>query len=132
MRLTELKKIIREELAAMMPQASHDDHEVEMAITDLKSIASRAAQLVKFMQEKQPHELEGWVQSKITKSADYINAVYDTFMFPGEDDDCHTCGDHMNEAKSTCCGKCGHYHVKGTSCPKPYLTGKRHCRNRPR
>ena len=36
----------------------------------------------------------------------------------------------VNEAKSTCCGKCGHMHVKGTSCPKPFLTGKHHCRNR--
>lgn len=33
----------------------------------------------------------------------------------------------MIEAKGTCCGKCGHIHVKGTSCPKPFLTGKRHC-----
>lgn len=36
----------------------------------------------------------------------------------------------VNEAKSTCCGKCGHMHVKGTPCPKPFLTGKRHCKNR--
>ena len=36
----------------------------------------------------------------------------------------------VSEAKSTCCGKCGHMHVKGTSCPKPFLTGKHHCRNR--
>jgi hypothetical protein len=36
----------------------------------------------------------------------------------------------VDEAKSTCCVKCGHMHVKGTSCPKPFLTGKRHCRNR--
>jgi len=62
-----------------------------------------------------------------TKSADYINAVYDNYMF---DDQCESCGDSLNEEKSTCCGKCGHKHVKGTSCPKPYLTGKRHCRNR--
>ena len=33
----------------------------------------------------------------------------------------------MVEAKGTCCGKCGHVHVKGTSCPKPFLTGKSHC-----
>jgi hypothetical protein len=33
----------------------------------------------------------------------------------------------MVEAKGTCCGKCGHVHVKGTSCPKPFLTGKHHC-----
>jgi hypothetical protein len=36
----------------------------------------------------------------------------------------------MTEAKSTCCGKCGHVHVKGTSCPKPFLTGKSHCSRR--
>jgi hypothetical protein len=36
----------------------------------------------------------------------------------------------VDEAKSTCCGKCGRMHVKGTSCPKPYLTGKSHCKNR--
>ena len=33
----------------------------------------------------------------------------------------------MTEVKGTCCGKCGHVHVKGTSCPKPFLTGKSHC-----
>lgn len=33
----------------------------------------------------------------------------------------------LNEKKGTCCHKCGHVHVKGTSCPKPYLTGDRSC-----
>ena len=33
----------------------------------------------------------------------------------------------MTEVKGTCCGKCGHVHAKGTSCPKPFLTGKHHC-----
>ena len=190
MRLTELKKIIREELAAIMPHASHDDHEVEMALTDLRSIVHRASELVKRLEEDNTQELEGWIQAKITKSADYINAVYDNFMFEDDDsyhdDDCDTCGEKvaemlgsndprtdkifalisrsnlsddakevmmkwmehtdnpqaiidyltksgsLSEQKSTCCGRCGHYHVKGTPCPKPYLTGKRHCRNRPR
>jgi hypothetical protein len=36
----------------------------------------------------------------------------------------------VDEEKGTCCGRCGHVHVKGTSCPKPYLTGKSHCKNR--
>ena len=36
----------------------------------------------------------------------------------------------MVEGKGTCCGKCGHVHVKGTSCPKPFLTGKNHCSRR--
>ena len=106
-----------------------DDHEASMALTDLRSIAHRAAALAKYMEENNVQELEGWVQAKITKSADYMNAVYDNYMF---DDQCESCGDGLNEEKSTCCGKCGHFHVKGTACPKPYLTGKSHCRNRPR
>ena len=36
----------------------------------------------------------------------------------------------LDEKKGTCCGKCGHIHVKGTSCPKPFLTGKSHCSRR--
>ena len=35
---------------------------------------------------------------------------------------------NLQEAKATCCGKCGRVHVKGTECKKPYLTGKDHCR----
>lgn len=108
-----------------------DDHEMEMAITDLKSIAHRAAQLAAHLEKGGHTELEGWVQAKITKSADYVNSVYDNYMFSPKQE-CETCGDGLNEEKSTCCGKCGHYHVKGTSCPKPFLTGKRHCRNRPK
>lgn len=116
----------------------HDDHEVSMAVTDLKSLAHRAAKLAKFIEESDQTELKGWIQSKITKSADYINAVYEEYMFG--DEGCSSC-DHddddddredLDEAKSTCCGRCGRFHVKGTSCPKPFLTGKRHCRNRPR
>ena len=36
----------------------------------------------------------------------------------------------LNEEKSTCCGKCGRKHVKGTKCKTPYLKGKDHCRTR--
>jgi hypothetical protein len=36
----------------------------------------------------------------------------------------------LTEAKSTCCGKCGRKHVKGTKCKTPYLKGKDHCRVR--
>ena len=34
----------------------------------------------------------------------------------------------LNEAKATCCGKCGRVHVKGTECKRPFLKGKDHCR----
>jgi hypothetical protein len=33
----------------------------------------------------------------------------------------------LSEKKGTCCHKCGHVHVKGTSCPKPFLKGERSC-----
>lgn len=36
----------------------------------------------------------------------------------------------IDEKKGTCCHKCGHVHVKGTACPKPYLTGDKSCERR--
>lgn len=36
----------------------------------------------------------------------------------------------LDEKKGTCCGRCGHVHVKGTSCPTPFLKGARSCTNR--
>ena len=199
------KKILENMMGPSMPM---DDHEVEMAITDLRAVAQMAAELAQHLENEKPHELEGWVQAKITKAADYIQAAYKNHMFSPEQD-CMSCGDmkeamepksaygdqvysniealksaatkimfkpenysvltdgnkfmlatnrragifakegnwkiigkidsnknyreqdsSLFEATSTCCGRCGHKHVKGTSCPKPFLTGKRHCRNR--
>jgi len=39
-------------------------------------------------------------------------------------------GETLKEEKSTCCGKCGRKHVKGTKCKTPYLKGKDHCRTK--
>jgi len=53
------------------------DHEVQMARSDLYKIAKYAIKLhdmLKGVSEEQG--LEGWVQSKITKSADYLDSVY--------------------------------------------------------
>lgn len=122
-----LRKILEN---MMMPnQQPMDDHEVEMAISDLRATAAMASELAQHLENERPQELEGWVQAKITKAADYIDAVHKNHMFSPEQD-CESCGDAVNEGTSTCCGRCGHKHVKGTSCPKPFLTGKRHCRNR--
>jgi hypothetical protein len=33
----------------------------------------------------------------------------------------------IDEAKATCCHRCGRVHVKGTPCKKPYLKGKESC-----
>ena len=60
------------------------DHEVEMAITDLKAIADMAAKLAIYFQDNNPQELEGWIQAKITKSADYMEAVYKNTIYSGD------------------------------------------------
>ena len=123
-----LTKLVEDLYQQMTGQT--DDHEVEMAVTDLRAIAQMAGELAQHLENEKPKDLEGWVQAKITKAADYISSVHKNHMH-SPDGECDTCGDNaMNEATSTCCGKCGHIHSKGTSCPKPFLTGKRHCRNR--
>ena len=86
-----LKKIV-EDLYQQMT-GNVDDHEVEMAITDLRSLAHRASQLADHFEKEKPKDLEGWVQAKITKASDYIGAVYDNHMF-SPDQDCGTCGDN--------------------------------------
>ncbi len=51
-----------------------DDHEAKMARADLFKLAQYSFKLFKMIGENQ--ELEGWVQAKITKAADYIASVY--------------------------------------------------------
>ncbi len=51
-----------------------DDHEAKMARADLYKLAQYSAKLFKMINEND--ELDGWVQSKITKAADYISSVY--------------------------------------------------------
>jgi hypothetical protein len=57
-----------------MQHMPEDDHEAAMARADLYKLAQYSAKLFKMIQEGQ--QLEGWVQAKITKSADYIASVY--------------------------------------------------------
>ena len=57
-----------------MHHMPEDDHEAAMARADLYKLAQYSAKLFKMIQEGQ--QLEGWVQAKITKSADYIASVY--------------------------------------------------------
>lgn len=51
-----------------------DNHEAEMARADLYKMAKYSMKLFQMIQEGQ--ELEGWVQSKITKASDYISSIY--------------------------------------------------------
>ena len=56
---------------------NHPDHEVEMAQADTYQLAKQAMALHKMlMRASEMQGLEGWQQAKITKAADYINAVY--------------------------------------------------------
>ena len=57
-----------------MHHMPEDDHEAAMARADLYKLAQYSAKLFKMIHEGQ--QLEGWVQAKITKSADYIASVY--------------------------------------------------------
>ena len=53
------------------------DHEYSMARSELKTIANATKRLQKKMGEKGEGELKAWVQSKITKAADYIDTAAD-------------------------------------------------------
>ena len=55
----------------MMPK---DDHEAAMARADLYKLANYSFKLFKMIQDGD--QLEGWVQAKVTKAADYIASVY--------------------------------------------------------
>ena len=53
------------------------DHEYSMARSQLKTIKNAASRLEKKMGKKGEGELKAWVQSKITKAADYIDTAAD-------------------------------------------------------
>ena len=58
-----------------MNEEKHVDDEGGMAMGELKSIVANANDIMSML--KSDSQLEGWVQSKITKSADYISSVKD-------------------------------------------------------
>ena len=51
-----------------------DDHEAPMAKAQLLSIHKQSSALYNMIGDDE--ELEGWVQDKLSKAADYINSVY--------------------------------------------------------
>ena len=67
---------LKEDLATLAYKAEAD-HEVQMARSDLYKIAKYSIKLHEMMKGVTEQEgIEGWVQSKITKAADYIGSVY--------------------------------------------------------
>lgn len=58
------------------PVVSTEDHEIQMADSELKSIYQNSRKLLRLIKHYSEQEgLEAWQQSKITKAADYLNSV---------------------------------------------------------
>lgn len=53
---------------------NYDDHEAKMAKSDCYKMAKYAAKVFNMIDEND--QLDGWVQEKITKAADYLSDVY--------------------------------------------------------
>ena len=60
-----------------MSEETKKDHEYSMARSELKTVMNAAKRLNKKMGKKGEGELKAWVQSKITKAADYIDTAAD-------------------------------------------------------
>ncbi len=57
--------------------AVHKDHEIEMAMSELKSVCRNSAELIHKLSSGQYQDLPAWVQSKLTLSKHNIQSVYD-------------------------------------------------------
>ena len=76
-----------------------DNHEAKMARADLFKCAQYSFKLFKMIREDQ--ELEGWVQAKITKAADYIDAVYKNHVYSDHDCGCGSTARGLNNNNPT-------------------------------
>ena len=65
-----------------MAHMAEQDHEVQMARAELYKIAKYAIKLHEMLKGVSEAEgIEGWMQSKITKAADYVGSVYHTLEY---------------------------------------------------
>jgi len=98
-----------------LAHAAEKDHEVQMARADLYKLAKYAIKLHDMLKGVSEAEgLEGWVQSKITKSADMIGSVYHHMDYENS-----PMGE-VTEARDThCSDKCCGSDVKAEDCTCP-------------
>ena len=112
----------------------HQDDEPAMLKSDVYRIAKMAAMLYKELDKfdgTQEVDFPHWWQAKIIKAYDYLQAAYGFLDGQNKVAQLDTTGVlALQEKKGTCCHKCGHTHVKGTSHPTPYNTGKSNCKYR--
>jgi hypothetical protein len=117
-----LTTIINEFIPA---SANHEpDDEVGMIKADLYHIYTYAHELHQMLSKMDSYDFPHWWQSKIVEAKHNISSAKHYLEHE------LTVSDTVLEVKSTCCNNCGRMHPKGTSCPKPYLTGESHCKNR--
>jgi hypothetical protein len=74
--------------AKIVTQEEKKDHEYSMARSEVKTIKNAAKRLEKKMGKKGEGNLQAWVQSKITKAADYIDTAAD-YVTNEEKDACY-------------------------------------------
>ena len=75
------EKDLKEDLATLAYKAEAD-HEVQMARSDLYKIAKYSIKLHEMMKCVTEQEgIEGWVQSKITKAADYLEKAFKAISY---------------------------------------------------
>jgi hypothetical protein len=93
------KKELTTEGLADLAYKAESDHEVQMARAELYKVAKYAIKLHEMMKGvSEADGLEGWVQAKITKAADYISSVYSDYK---------TSLSKMLENKLGICKECG-------------------------
>jgi hypothetical protein len=110
----------------VVEQVNEDDYlqsddESSMAKAQLKSIQSNASKLMNILDDDE--QLDAWVQSKLTKAEDYLDAVAGYLESEQDEQGQTIVAVALNEKKATYCGRCGHTHVKGTPCPRPFKEG---------
>jgi len=117
MREAELKnkdQLVKEGLADLADRAEKD-HEVQMARAELYKAAKYSIKLHEMLKGVSEAEgLEGWVQSKITKAADYLSSVYHHLDYQEAQDDMAPIGEATQEATCGCgpdCDQCGGKHT---------------------
>jgi hypothetical protein len=108
---TQMKKTEIQENLADMASKVEQDHEVQMARAQLYKIAKYSIKMHEMLKNVSEQEgLEGWVQSKITKAADYMGAVYHNMDYEQKFEE-------VSEAKDThCSDKCCGADVKAEDC----------------
>ena len=130
-KIKKMQALIRKERESKLKNedldVGHQDDEPAMLKKDVYRIAKMASMLYKELD--QYDQMQGevdfpqWWQAKIIKAYDYLQSAYgylDAEQKTQQTDNIVVTTMPLNEKKATYCGRCGHTHVKGTPCPRPF------------